>query len=235
MKRRRCRRRLHDDLCELAVAVPPAELRADIHRRLPFLHRLAFASLTAASGHAPAPEAPWLVLPGKTERNIALLSAADGGKAGVAPAPEPAMRGHVVLGSGGGWLVTADARGALRMANPATGAQADLPDIVTLPLFLRSGARFTLNVEAFVQLRFGAHYGKTPSCRVSSSLPRAFPQALGKFGPLPSAERRTLGNSATLGNIPFLPSAKGKTLGKCTNGTRQTTPRGPPTAEMGRR
>ncbi|KAL6650330.1 hypothetical protein ACP70R_009255 [Stipagrostis hirtigluma subsp. patula] len=105
------------------------------------------------------PEAPWLILPGKAEGNVALISVADGSKAGVAPALKPAMRGHVVLGSSDGWLVTADKKGALRMANPATGAQADLPAISTIPMFLRSDHWFTLVGEAFVQLRFG---GKPP-------------------------------------------------------------------------
>ncbi|KAL6650329.1 hypothetical protein ACP70R_009254 [Stipagrostis hirtigluma subsp. patula] len=149
------RRRPCDDLCDLAVARLSADLLANIHRRLPFLHRLAFASLIGASGHMLTPEAPWLVLPGRAEGNVALISVTDGGKAGVAPAPYPAMRGHVVLGSSDGWLVTADAKGALRMANTATGAQADLPAISTIPMFLRSDCWFTLDGEAFVQLRFG--------------------------------------------------------------------------------
>ncbi|XP_039771770.1 uncharacterized protein LOC120639916 [Panicum virgatum] len=66
------------------------------------------------------------------------------------------MRGRVIIGSTGGWLVTADEQGALRMANPATGEHADLPAITTIP-FLRSlwGRWFCLDVAPFLQIRFG--------------------------------------------------------------------------------
>ncbi|KAL6841090.1 hypothetical protein ACP4OV_029059 [Aristida adscensionis] len=156
----------------------PLELQADIHRRgLPFLTRLAVASaVCAASGSASLlkPEAPWLVLPGKADddgdERATLVSVADGGAAAAVRATAPAMRGHVVLGSGGGWLVTADARGALRMANPATGAQADLPPITTIPFLARrtddSGGHFTLAAEPFLQLRYG---GRPPPADETST------------------------------------------------------------------
>ncbi|OEL33251.1 hypothetical protein BAE44_0005730 [Dichanthelium oligosanthes] len=73
------------------------------------------------------------------------------------------MRGNVVvLGSSGGWLFTADARGQLRMANPITGDQADLPAITTIP-FLRwkeSARSFLVDLEPFLQMR--RFYGLLP-------------------------------------------------------------------------
>ncbi|KAL6650322.1 hypothetical protein ACP70R_009247 [Stipagrostis hirtigluma subsp. patula] len=132
----------------------PAELLADIHRGLPFLQRLAFASICGVAGRLLKPEAPWLVLPGDVEGKATLFSLADR-EAATVRTSGPAMRGHVVVGSSGGWLVTADARGALRMANPVTGAQADLPAMATIPMFLRSDYCFCLDAQAFVQLRFG--------------------------------------------------------------------------------
>ncbi|CAL5039049.1 unnamed protein product [Urochloa decumbens] len=67
-----------------------------------------------------------------------------------------AMRGGgVVIGSSDGWLVTADDRGALRMANPATGSHADLSPITTLPFLSSScsGNWFCLDVHSFLQIR----------------------------------------------------------------------------------
>ncbi|KAG2570626.1 uncharacterized protein LOC120639900 [Panicum virgatum] len=80
------------------------------------------------------------------------------------------MLGHVVIGSNGGWLVTADEQGGLRMANPATGERADLPAITTIPFLNLVGRRwFFLDVEPFVQIRFGGppppedkHWGPHP-------------------------------------------------------------------------
>ncbi|KAL6650333.1 hypothetical protein ACP70R_009258 [Stipagrostis hirtigluma subsp. patula] len=164
LRRRAQRQRAKDAargmMADIIYRLPP-ELQAKIHRRgLPFLTRLAFASICGASGHLLKPEAPWLVLPGTVEdgdEKATLISIADG-KAAKVRTPDPAMRGHVVLGSGGGWLVTADARGALRMANPATGAQTDMPAITTIP-FLHSrnsaGDWIDLHVEPFLQFRFG--------------------------------------------------------------------------------
>ncbi|RLM74752.1 uncharacterized protein C2845_PM15G01240 [Panicum miliaceum] len=86
------------------------------------------------------PEPPCLFLPGETEEKATVL----------------AMLGHVVIGSNDGWLVTADEQGGLRMANPATGARADLPAITTIPFLNLVGGRwFCLDVEPFVQIRFG--------------------------------------------------------------------------------
>ncbi|CAN6234319.1 unnamed protein product [Urochloa humidicola] len=118
----------------------PPELLAEIHSHLgdgdaDFLKRLAFASVCGASGHLLKPEAPCLILAGaaggaEEEAKASVFSLA-AGRAAAVRAPDPAMRGHVVVGSSGGWLVTADARGTLRMANPVTGAQGDLPAITT--------------------------------------------------------------------------------------------------------
>jgi hypothetical protein len=66
-----------------------------------------------------------LVLPGVAPQRVTVF-----------PLTDPlAMRDYVVLGSSAGCLVTADARGALWMANPVTGEQSKLSAITTI-LFL---------------------------------------------------------------------------------------------------
>ncbi|CAL5035692.1 unnamed protein product [Urochloa decumbens] len=186
------------------VELLPAGVHAEIYRRLPFLHRMAFASLCTVTGHMLRPEAPWLILPGEApaakeekkttasyyeeysdqepeeykpmrepeeedpdalvtgeEEKSTVLSMADrGSKAGYEASVRTsglALLDRVIIGSTGGWLVTADEKGTLRMANPATGAQAALPAITTIP-FLHStggGSWFVLDVEPFVRVRFG--------------------------------------------------------------------------------
>ncbi|CAN6234322.1 unnamed protein product [Urochloa humidicola] len=170
-----------------AVERLPWQLHAEIHRRLPFLRRLAFASICTATGHMLTPEAPWLILPGEAppakekkerpmpepepeedeppvtgdEEKSTVLSMADRrsrtGYVASVRTSGLALADRVIIGSTGGWLVTADGKATLRMANPATGAQATLPAITTIP-FLHStggGSWFVLDVEHFVRARFG--------------------------------------------------------------------------------
>jgi hypothetical protein len=103
-------------------------------------------------------ETPWLLLPGPQEydEKATILSLASGKSASVRTS-DVAMRGHVAIGSSGGWLVTVDERGALRMANPVTGAHADLPPISTVPFLhpVSGGDWFCLDVNPFLQIRFG--------------------------------------------------------------------------------
>ncbi|KAF8762567.1 hypothetical protein HU200_009342 [Digitaria exilis] len=158
--------RLHGLVKAVVERLPP-DLHVQIHRRLDFLHRLAFASIcTASSGHVLRQEAPWLILPctGQEEEEeeakkqqvetSKVVSMADGRSAAFV---RTAMRGHVIIGSSDGWLVTADDRAVLRMANPATGAQAALPTIYTIPFLysLCAGQWFCLDLGPFVQIRFG--------------------------------------------------------------------------------
>ncbi|CAL5042276.1 unnamed protein product [Urochloa decumbens] len=96
-----------------------------------------------------------LFLPGDAGEKATVLSMADEGES--SSTSDLAMRGgSVVIGSSDGWLVTADDRGALRMANPATGSHADLPPITTLPFLSSScsGNWFCLDVHSFLQIRF---------------------------------------------------------------------------------
>ncbi|CAL5028770.1 unnamed protein product [Urochloa decumbens] len=178
------------------VELLPAGVHAEIHRRLPFLHRVAFASLCTVTGHMLRPEAPWLIVPGEApaasycqedseeepeeykpmrepqeeeptapvtgdeEKSTALSMADRGSKAGYEVSvctSGLALLDRVIIGSTGGWLVTADERGTLRMANPATGEQAALPAITTIPLLHSTGrgSWFVLDVEPFVRARFG--------------------------------------------------------------------------------
>ncbi|KAK3145295.1 hypothetical protein QOZ80_4AG0326870 [Eleusine coracana subsp. coracana] len=138
------------------VARLPAELLAEIQNQLIFLDRVAFALVCRDSGTPMKPDAhPWLVVStAAADSTATLVSVADRASRDV-PTCDPAMRGHVVLGSSLGWLVTADAKGALRLANPVTGAQADLPSIATMPsLFFRTGQWFGVNMETLSQVRF---------------------------------------------------------------------------------
>ncbi|CAL5033711.1 unnamed protein product [Urochloa decumbens] len=135
------------------VDLPP-ELLAQIQRRLPLADRLCLNLALAGCGGAGSSweEAPCLVFPtGDTAETTTFISLARGGvQAATVRAPDPAMRGHVVLGSSGGWLVTADLRGALRMANPVTGEQADLPAISTgtIPFYEASHCSVLLDMNA---------------------------------------------------------------------------------------
>ncbi|RCV32641.1 LOW QUALITY PROTEIN: hypothetical protein SETIT_7G019000v2 [Setaria italica] len=145
-----------NEIVKTVVQRLPAELHAEIHRRLDFLRRLAFASICGASGHMLRQEAPWVVFPGLTEEKAIVVSMAEGPTASMRTS-DLALLHRVVIGSTDGWLVTADKRACLRMANPATGAQAALPAIDTIP-FLHAtggGSWFTLDLEPFLQVRFG--------------------------------------------------------------------------------
>jgi hypothetical protein len=112
---------------------------ANIHGRLSFLDRLTFASVFREFRDAFKPEAPWLVLPGKTPEKATLFSLADRRSATVR-ASDPALRGHAVIGSSLGWLATADDHGRMSLVNPVTGDQRSLPTITTIPdIDARSG------------------------------------------------------------------------------------------------
>ncbi|CAO2034213.1 unnamed protein product [Urochloa humidicola] len=132
-----------------SIADLPPELLAQIQRSLNFAARLNLA-LAAGAAVASWQEAPCLILPiGEAAETAKFISLSAGGGGGglqvtTAPAVDPAMRVHVVLGSSCGWLVTADLQGALRMANPVTGEQADLPAI-------------TAGTIPFVESRYGYH------------------------------------------------------------------------------
>ncbi|XP_073360619.1 uncharacterized protein [Aegilops tauschii subsp. strangulata] len=133
------------------------ELMADIHDRLGFLDRIAFAAVFAAScddDDVFKPSSPWLLLPGKNEENPAaatLFSVADR-RAATVRAPYPALRDdHLVLGSSRGWLATADDQ-----VNPATGEQHTLPDITTMGVFLHTPyEEFIVNIWRFMAIQFG--------------------------------------------------------------------------------
>ncbi|CAN6318416.1 unnamed protein product [Urochloa humidicola] len=141
----------------------PPELLAEIHGRLGFVDRLALAgACSARSRLALKPEAPCLVIPGAAPERITVFSVTDN-HAAAARATDPAMRGHVVLGSfssAAGWLVTADSRGDLRMVNPVTGEQVDLPAITTIPFLRPLGGAFCLSMGPFAEVRFR---GETPT------------------------------------------------------------------------
>ncbi|KAL6650332.1 hypothetical protein ACP70R_009257 [Stipagrostis hirtigluma subsp. patula] len=126
------------------------------------------------SGKLLKPEPPWLILPGTIEdgnNERATLLSITGGEATNARAVEAAMPRDVVLGSEGGWLVTADGRGTLYMANPATGAQAEMPAIATIPFVHpgHSGNWFVIKVEPFLQFRFGG--APPPDDKTCSPIP----------------------------------------------------------------
>ncbi|KAJ1261839.1 hypothetical protein BS78_09G061200, partial [Paspalum vaginatum] len=148
----------------------PPELLAEIHGRLGLVDLFAFAAACGAwrARHLLTKlEAPCLVLPGSTVAVVTaktcLFSLSDRRSDTPRYPPDPAMRAPVVvLGSSGGWLVTADAQGLLWMANPVTGEQADLPAITTIPLLRWSEPThsFLVDVDGFLQMRYSG--GGTP-------------------------------------------------------------------------
>ncbi|EEC76740.1 hypothetical protein OsI_14792 [Oryza sativa Indica Group] len=103
------------------------ELMGEIHGRLSFLDRLAFAAASsAATRDAFKPEPPWLVIPGDT--------------------PGTATRHHRLL-----------RRGWMRLANPVTGEYGDLPAITTIPFINATspgGHHFIMDMEPFVHIRY---------------------------------------------------------------------------------
>ncbi|CAL5028765.1 unnamed protein product [Urochloa decumbens] len=115
------------------------ELLAEIHGRLEsFVDRLAFASACGApSRRLMRPEAPCLLLPSSTPERVLLQSLSESADA---RAPDPAMRDY----------------GHLRMANPVTGEQVDLPAVTTIPSVRRlySGGWFCLALAPFAEARF---------------------------------------------------------------------------------
>ncbi|CAN6247750.1 unnamed protein product [Urochloa humidicola] len=188
------------DGIEKRVVELPDEIRAEIHRRLPFLKRLIIAFVCGETGRMLRPEAPCLILPGVATIKEEKKNKATAGRYVPEPEPEeeeetppPVATGaeksvvvsmadgeseektrfrsetcartsglklldRVIIGSSGGWLVTADERGILRMANPANGAQAALPAISTIPFVTSTGrgSWFVLDVAPFVNVRFGS-------------------------------------------------------------------------------
>jgi hypothetical protein len=106
------------------------DMVANIHGRLGILDRLAFASVFRKS--CEALEAPWIILPGKTPEKATLFSLVDQ-RSVVVHAPDPALRGHAIIGSSHGWLATADGRGRMSLVNPVSGEQRALPAITTIP------------------------------------------------------------------------------------------------------
>jgi hypothetical protein len=127
------------------------DMLANIHGRLSILDRLAFASVFRQSRDAFKPEAPWLVLLGETLETVTLFSPADR-RATAVRAMEPSLRGYAVLGSSGGWLVTADARARMHVVNPVTGEQRALPAITTIPCLEERFGRslFVFELKPFV-------------------------------------------------------------------------------------
>ncbi|KAF6987553.1 hypothetical protein CFC21_005186 [Triticum aestivum] len=138
----------------------PPELLANIHDRLGFLDRIAFAAVFAASSFSDvfSPSAPWLLLPGRNDENpktATLFSIADR-RAATVRTPYPALRDHLVIGSSRGWLATADGRGQIYLVNPASGEQHALPHVATMGVFLRTPCQwFTVCVKRFMAARFG--------------------------------------------------------------------------------
>ncbi|CAM0885516.1 unnamed protein product [Alopecurus aequalis] len=137
----------------------PDDLLANIHDRLQFLDRVAFAAVFAAScgDDVFKPQAPWLLLPSDNKpATVQLFSIADRRGATV-PAPEPALRDHLVLGSARGWLATADVRAQIYLVNPASREQHELPHLSTMGVFQpgTNYRNFTVKVDPLLTIRYG--------------------------------------------------------------------------------
>jgi hypothetical protein len=140
----------------------PPELLANIHDRLEFLDRIAFATVFAASGDDVLSfPTPWLHLPcddkEKHPATATLFSLADR-RAATVRAPDPALHDYKVLGSSHGWLATGDNQGQIHLVNPATGEQHALPHIATMGVFVpgnNSRGYFSVSFRRFLTVRFG--------------------------------------------------------------------------------
>ncbi|CAM0885515.1 unnamed protein product [Alopecurus aequalis] len=131
------------------------DVLSNIHGRLDFLDRIAFAAVFAAScgDDVFMPDTPWLVLPSYKSGTVRLFSIADLRGATVPTADTS----HMVVGSSRGWLATADARGQICLVNPASGERHELPDISTIGVFHPSTNKhhFTLEVDSLLTIRYG--------------------------------------------------------------------------------
>ncbi|TVU07058.1 hypothetical protein EJB05_47098, partial [Eragrostis curvula] len=153
----------------------PQDLLANIHGRLTFLDRIAFAVVCKTAGHPmnldETSTPPWIVFPGETEEKATFFSLVDS-RAAAARTSDLGMRCHVVLGSSFGWLATADELGGLQIVNPVTGQHSRLPDITTIPFldysltYGKTEGHYCLNMEPFLRTRYGGlpvpvdeHYG----------------------------------------------------------------------------
>ncbi|CAM0146220.1 unnamed protein product [Urochloa decumbens] len=66
------------------------------------------------------------------DADTATLYSPSGGAAFKVRLPAPAFRSHHVVGSGHGWVITADEKSNLQLLNPLTTAQLDLPPVTGL-------------------------------------------------------------------------------------------------------
>ncbi|KAM0850168.1 hypothetical protein ACQ4PT_053254 [Festuca glaucescens] len=138
----------------------PPEMLANIHDRMEFLDRIAFATVFAAScDDIFSLPTPWLLLPCDNDKDpvIATLFSVADRRAATVRAPDPALRDYIVLGSSHGWLATGDNRGQIHLINPATGEQHALPDIATMGVFVTENGRvyFSVWIKRFLTARFG--------------------------------------------------------------------------------
>uniref|UniRef100_M8BLI9 KIB1-4 beta-propeller domain-containing protein n=1 Tax=Aegilops tauschii TaxID=37682 RepID=M8BLI9_AEGTA len=101
----------------------PTDVLLHIHDRLGPIGRFAFAAVIKASCEddviKPCPYASWILLPGKTTETLELVSITDG-RGLIVPAPNPALRGHLVVGSSGVRISTV--RKVVLLASPSPGS-----------------------------------------------------------------------------------------------------------------
>lgn len=93
------------------------------------------------------PGMPCLVLPGKTSESARIFSLADW-RFTPALALDPT---HVILGTSGSWLVTADKLARMHLVNPVTGEHAKLPDITTIMGIQYEEFSYNLDLRSLMQ------------------------------------------------------------------------------------
>ncbi|WOL16760.1 F-box protein [Canna indica] len=79
-------------------------------------------------------QSPWLMFSadeGEDNPSAARFYSLSEQKTYTIPRPEPSIRNRLCVGSSHGWLITADQTSELHLLNPITGAQIDLPSVLT--------------------------------------------------------------------------------------------------------
>ncbi|XP_042467432.1 putative F-box protein At4g22170 [Zingiber officinale] len=110
-------------------------------------------------------QGPWLMLGGSSDgdSSAATFYTLDEGREYTIPLPDPPISRRFLIGSGHGWVITYDTSlGLLRLLNPITGSQIDLPSVISNPLDLIHDNDERSNIRTRRQFSFSKSVIGTP-------------------------------------------------------------------------